>query len=302
MSPAGGTGPAPGRAGPDLRGLFGPGSVTWRLHADPLLGIAGLRALLLQALHPVAIAAVAEHSQFRQDLWGRLNRTAEYVGVTTFGTRMEALLAGARVRALHARVVGVTPEGRPYSADDPDLLAWVHCCLVASFLEVTSRGGVPLTDSDADAYVAEQVRAAMLVGLEPDDVPHDRVGLSAYFERVRPELRVTPEARSAALLIVAPPMPARIALATPARPAWVSVAGLAFASLPGWARRMYALPELPGASGLHEAGTTLALRALRTALRGVQAVVPALREGPHRKAARERLEGADVGDDADEVP
>ena len=279
----------------ELEGLFGPGSITWRLHAEPLMGVAGLRALLLQALHPIGAHAVDEHSSYREDIWGRLQRTAQYVGVVTYGTRMEALLAGARVRAIHDRVNGNLPDGRPYSANDPDLLLWVHCGLVSSVLDVLGRGGVPLTPQDRDEYLTEQVRAATLVGLEPDQVPDCEADLARYYRRVRPDLRATSVARRAALLIAAPPMPLTVALATPARPAWASVAGLAYASLPPWARRMYALPELPGAAGLHEAGTTLALKALRTALRGVQTVVPAVREGPHLKAARARLAAGPSG-------
>lgn len=270
-------------------GMFGPDSVTWRVHSDPLMGVAGLRALLLQALHPVAMHAVDEHSTYQEDPWGRLARTAEYVGVTTYGTSTEAMLAGSRVRAVHARVRGTMPDGVEYAADDPQLLAWVHCCLVASFLELVTRGGLKLTGSEQDAYVAEQVKAAMLVGLEPDEVPHDRAGLLDYFSVIRPLLEVTPAARRAAAVVVAPRMPAHVALA--ALPAWAGVAGLAFAALPPWARRLYALPELPGAAGLTDAATTVALKTLRTGLKGVQAVVPPLREGPHLRAARLRLEG-----------
>jgi len=273
-------------------GLFGPGSVTWRVHADPLMGVAGLRALLLQALHPVAMAAVSEHSRFREDTWGRLRGTADYIGVTTFGSTAEALTAGARVRAVHSAVRGVAPgTGRVYSGDDEDLLLWVHVCLVDSFLDVVSRGALHLDAEDADRYVAEQVRAAALVGLEPDVVPASRAALAEMLERVRPDLAVTPAAREAAGYVVAPPMRAAVALA--GRPAWAGVAGLAFAALPGWARRMYALPELPGAAGLTDAAATAALRALHTGLAGVRAVVPPLREGPHLRAARTRLATGD---------
>lgn len=272
-------------------GLFGPDSVTWRVHSDPLMGVAGLRALLLQALHPVAIHAVNEHSGYREDPWGRLARTAEYVGVTTYGSSTEAMLAGSRVRAVHARVRGTMPDGVEYAADDPQLLAWVHCCLVASFLEIVTRGGLSLTGAEQDRYVAEQVSAAMLVGLEPDEVPHDRAGIVDYFSVIRPVLDVTPAARRAASVVVAPPMPASVALMTPALPAWAGIAGLAFAALPPWARRLYALPELPGAAGLTDAATTVALKTMRTALKGIQAVVPPLREGPHQRAARLRLGG-----------
>ncbi|MFP5334441.1 MAG: oxygenase MpaB family protein [Actinomycetes bacterium] len=277
-------------------GLFGPGSVTWRVHADPLMGVAGLRALLLQALHPVAMEGVSQHSRFREDTWGRLRDTAEYVGITTFGTTEEALTAGARVRAVHATVRGTASvTGRPYAADDPELLLWVHACLVDSFLTVVRRGGLRLTDAEADAYVAEQVRAAALVGLEPDVVPATEAALTEHLERTRDHLAVTPAAREAAAYVVAPPMHPVVAVT--ARPAWAGVAGLAFAALPAWARRTYALPEPPGAAGLTEAATTAALRALRVALSGVQAVVPPLREGPHLRAARARLADAssDVG-------
>lgn len=281
------------QAAPEVRGaqagLFGPHSVTWQVHADPLMGVAGLRALLLQTLHPVAMEAIDDHSGYADDPWGRLARTAEYVGVTTYGTAAEAMFAGSRVRAVHARVSGVTASGVPYRADDPQLLAWVHCCLVASFLEVITRGGLRLSGAEQDRYISEQVAGAMLVGLEPEEVPHDRAQLLDYFRVIRPVLDCTAAARRAAALVVNPPMPTAVALATPARPAWVSVAGLAFAALPPWARRLYAFPELPGAAGLTDAATTVGLRALRTTLKGVQAVVPPLREGPHLRAARQRL-------------
>jgi uncharacterized protein (DUF2236 family) len=270
-------------------GLFGPGSVTWRVHSDPLMGVAGLRAILLQTLHPVAIEAVDQHSGYQHDPWGRLARTAEYIGVVTYGTAMEAMLAGSRVRAVHARISGRTSAGVEYTADDPQLLAWVHSCLVASFLEITTRGGLALTGAEQDAYIKEQVRAAMLVGLEPDEVPHDRAGIVDYFRAIRPALQCTGAARRAAGIVVAPPLPVKIALTTPARPTWAGVAGLAFASLPPWARRLYALPELPGAAGLTDTAATVGLRTLRTALKGVQAVVPPLREGPHLRAARLRI-------------
>jgi uncharacterized protein (DUF2236 family) len=279
-----GTAPAedpPGEAGElpggDV-GLFGPDSVTWRLHAEPLMGLAGLRALLLQALHPVAVAAFEEHSTYQQDVWGRLARTGEYVAVTTFGSTTVAMLAASRVRAIHARVRGTLPGGVEYAADDPQLLAWVHCCFVASFLEVLTRGGVSLTGPEQDCYITEQVKAAMLVGLEPDEVPHDRAGLLDYFRVIRPALEATPAARRAALELVAPrglravePMPT-------APPSWAGVAGLAFAALPPWGRRLYDLPDLPGAAGLTDAATTVGLRTLRSTLRGVQAVVPPARE------------------------
>jgi uncharacterized protein (DUF2236 family) len=283
--------PAPERGpqqGGDV-GLFGPGSVTWRLHAEPLMGVAALRALLLQALHPVAVAAFEEHSTYRQDVWGRLARTAEYVVLTTFGSTTEAMLAASRVRAMHARVRGTLPTGVEYAADDPQLLAWVHCCLVASFLEVLTRGGVTLTGAEQDQYIEEQVKAAMLVGLEPDEVPHDRAALLDYFRVIKPALECTPIARQTACDVVHASGQARLEPTGTPRPAWSGLAGLAFAALPPWGRRLYALPDLPGPAGLTDAATTVGLRTLRGTLRGIQSVIPSLGEGAHLRAARARL-------------
>ena len=247
----------------DRLGFFGPESITWRVHSDPTFSIGGLRALLLQALHPVAMDGVAQNSGgFRESPWPRLMRTAAYVDTLTFGTRREALRAVRRVRGIHRRLGGVEEtSGRDYRVDDPDLLLWVHCCEVDSLLTVARRAGVPLTDAEADRYVAEQVTAAVLVGAVEDDVPGSVAELSAYFQRMLPTLAVTPAARDAWKLVVLPPMPTWVRLLTPARPAWGSLAGLAVATLPRWARRLYRLPAL----GLTDAAATGALRAFRQA-------------------------------------
>lgn len=272
-------------------GLFGPDSITWRLHADPVLVLGGMRALLLQALHPRAMAGVATHSGFRTDPWGRLRRTAEYVGSTTYGSTAEAERAGARVRGVHRRLTATDPAtGEPFRIDDPELLVWIHACEVDSFLSTIRRAGAPITDDQADRYVAEQRRSAELVGLGPDEVPGNRAELAAYFRRMRPELRATRDALDAARFVVVPPMPAWVRMGTPARPAWAALAGLAFALLPAWARRAYGIPAVPAG----ELTTTLALRGLRTAL----LLIPeSVREGPAIKAAKLRLAGP-VGADA----
>jgi uncharacterized protein (DUF2236 family) len=247
----------------DRLGFFGPGSVTWRVHVDPTFSVGGLRALLLQALHPVAMDGVARFSEgFTTAPWPRLMRTAAYVDTLTFGTRREALRAVRRVQGIHRRL-GATEEttGRTYRVDDPDLLLWVHCCEVDSLLSVARRAGVPLTDDDADRYVAEQVTAAVLVGAVEADVPRSTAELADYFDRMRPQLHATAAARAAYRLVLRPPMPAWVRFLTPARPAWGSLAGLAVASLPGWARRMYRLPGL----GVTDPATTAALRAFRQA-------------------------------------
>lgn len=267
-------------------GLFGPSSVTWRVHADPMLGIAGLRALYFQALHPVAMRGVADHSEFRNDPWGRLSRTADYIGATTYGTCAQAEEAAARLRAVHASLGGIDPHtGRAYRVDEPDLLRWVHCCEVDSFLTTTRRAGLALSDADAEAYVREQRTAARLVGLDPASVPASLGELDAYFAAMRPQLCAGERTREAARFVLLPPMPTWVQLVTPARVAWTGISGLAFALLPRWARRLYGMPGLPI--------TGPAATASATALRRALLALPAsAREGPHLTEARERLNPA----------
>lgn len=270
-------------------GLFGPDSVTWRIHSDPTMGVAGLRALLLQALHPRAMAGVHQHSTFRSDPWGRLFRTAEFVGVLTYGTVAEAERIAARVRGIHRRLRAVDPRtGEDYPIDDPALLLWVHCSEVDSYLSVARRAGAPITAADADAYVAEQVVAARLVGVA-GAVPSSVAELAAYFAARRPELALTREAYEAAKFVLAPPMPGWVRVATPATPAWFSLATTAMASLPRWARRMYALPGLP----VTDVAVTAGLVGMRVAL---SALPERARLGPQHRAALARL-AASTGDD-----
>lgn len=245
---------------PDL-GYFGPGSVTWRVLADPASGPGGLAALFLQALHPRALAGVDQHSGFRDDdeFWPRLARTAEYVMTVTYKPRAEADRIAGFVRAAHETVRGVDPvTGRPYAAGDADLLRWVHVTEVACFLDAVRRAGGDISDADADRFFAEQVVAAELLGAT--DVPASRAEVDAYFEAVRPELRATTTSRTAALRLLVPPMSLRTTLTTPARPAWTAVATLGFALQPRWARRMHGLPGL----ATTDLAATLSLRALRS--------------------------------------
>src|SRR3954452_23132182 len=176
---------------PGDAGLFGPDSVTWRVHSDPVLWIAGLRALLLQATHPAAMAGVLQHSDFRADPWGRLFRTADYVATVAFGSTEEVERAGARVRGIHGKVRGLDGRtGRTYRASDPDLLLWVHCCEVESFVTTYLRAGGRLGRDDVDNYYAEQVRAAEVVGIPPSAVPSSAPAMASYFRRMRPQLEV----------------------------------------------------------------------------------------------------------------
>ncbi|MGH3873362.1 MAG: oxygenase MpaB family protein [Pseudonocardiaceae bacterium] len=243
----------------DDLGYFGPDSVTWRVLADPAASVGGIRALFLQALHPLAMAAVHQHTDISGDFWPRLHRTAQYVTTVGFGTRAEADAAAARVRAIHRTVRGIDPvTGRAYAATDPDLLRWVHAAEMASFLDAVSRSGLPLTGAEANRFLVEQVRAAELVGLQ--DVPTSRAALVKYFEQVRPELYASPVTRRAALRLALPPLSLRTELTTPARPLWTGLAGLAFMSLPRWARRLYGLPGPPTT----DLAVTVLLRGLRT--------------------------------------
>jgi uncharacterized protein (DUF2236 family) len=264
-------------------GLYGPDSVTWRVHADPSMALAGLRALFFQAVHPLAMAGVAQHSDFREDPWGRLFRTAEYVGTTTYGTTEQARRAGAKVRGIHRRLTGVEPEtGTAYRVNDPELLRWVHCVEVESFLTTAVRCGLRVSKPDRDRYYAEQSYGATLVGLDQADVPASVAQMRQYFEDVRPQLRVTAEARRAATFVLWPPMPSLVQIGTPARPAWVALASAAFAMLPAWARRLYRLPGLPTT----DAAATAAGLAFRS---GLLVVPERLRQGPAVREAKTRL-------------
>ena len=248
----------------DRLGFFGPDSVTWRIHGDPSYHVGGLRALMLQALHPVAMDGVARNSVgFKEDWWLRMSRTGQYMETITFGSRTEARRMAARVRGYHRKLSGVEETtGRAYRVDDPDLLLWVYATAVDSLLTTAQRAGVPLTDEDADRYVAEQVAAAQLIGVPLSTVPRTVAELDAYLEDIRPSLAATPSALDGVRDLFLPPMKGWVQVLTPARPAWVTLATLGFATLPAWARRMYSMPGL----GLTDAAATAALRALRTAL------------------------------------
>jgi uncharacterized protein (DUF2236 family) len=246
-------------------GLFGPHSVSWRVHAEPILWIAGLRALYLQALLPRAVAGVVQNSDFRTDSWGRLMRTAEYVGTVVYGTTDQARHAGARVRGLHSRLRATDPAtGEQFRIDEPELLLWVHVTEVESFVTTARRSGLALTEAEVDKYLAEQVRAAGLVGLDPAVVPASAAAVEDYYALMRPALALTPPAIDVARFLAVPPMPRGLGW-TPARPAWMGIAAAGFGLLPRWARRLYRLPGLPTT----DIAATLAARAGRLAMRAV---------------------------------
>ena len=176
-------------ADPADDGFFGPGSVTWRVNADLSAPVSGLRALLLQALHPLAMAGVDQHSQWRDDPGGRFASTSAYVLTTTFGDRAAARAVNQRVQQIHTWVRGTDPvTGKPYAAGDPELLVWVHAALVDSSLAAAACYGVALTPAEQDQYLAEQTTAAELVGVPPGLAPASVAELEAYFDGVRPSL------------------------------------------------------------------------------------------------------------------
>ena len=219
-------------------GLFGPESVTWRLHKEPVLLVGGLCALMVQALHPLAIAAVADHSDYKDDVWGRYDRTTNYVVTTIYGTTRQALAVGARVRAVHAPIRGTDAvTGLPYSADDPTLLLWIHTTLVDGFLGAYRRFVKPLAQDEADRYVSEMIRQAELVGLKAGEVPPTERENSRFIESCRPMLQVSRHALEAVDTVLRPP------LATWKRPFWWVVGQASVSLLPDYARQLYGLPR-----------------------------------------------------------
>jgi uncharacterized protein (DUF2236 family) len=224
-------------------GLFGPASVAWQVSADLASPVAGLRALLMQALHPLAMAGVDQHSGWRRDPVGRLAATSAYLATITFGERAAAAAAAARVRRVHDHVRGVDAvTGRLYAAGDPALLLWVHAALVQSSLAAGQAFGTPLSAEDGDRYVAEMMVAAELVGVPRPLIPASVTELDRYVASVRPELRCTPAARESMAYLLDPP-----GLDQELAGFWQDVRDGALAVLPEWAREMYgyAAPQPP---------------------------------------------------------
>jgi uncharacterized protein (DUF2236 family) len=224
-------------------GFFGPASVAWQVSADLAPPVAGLRALLMQALHPLAMAGVDQHSGWRRDPVGRLAATSAYLATITFGERAAAAAAAARVRRVHDHVRGVDAvTGRAYEAGGPDLLLWVHAALVQSGLAAGQAFGAALSADDCDRYVAEMMVAAELVGVPPLLIPASVAELDRYVASVRPELRCTPAARESMAYLLDPP-----GLDQELAGFWQDVRDGAIAVLPEWAREMYgyAAPQPP---------------------------------------------------------
>jgi uncharacterized protein (DUF2236 family) len=225
-----------------------PDSLVRRVHGDlPSMLIGGLSALLFQMLHPLAMAGVAQHSNYRSDPLGRLERTANFLAITTFGSEEDARAAIARVRRVHTRVTGTASDGRRYSAADPDLLTWVHAVEVSSFLAATRiYAQVRPTRAEEDDYLDQMARVALDLGAL--DVPRSMADLDTYFAEVRPLLRLTSEARDARNFVLrgVGRWPHEIAT-------YALLVSAAQGVLPTWARRQLRIPTLP-------AGDRLAVR------------------------------------------
>ena len=240
-------------------GLFGPGSVAWRVHGDVTsMMVGGIAGLMLQMLYPAVLAGVWDHSRFRTDLAGRLRRTARFIALTTYGGRDEAEAAIARVRRIHDHVGGTLPDGTPYAASDPELLAWVHVTEATTFLEAWIRYAEPrMPGADRDRYFAEMAVVGAALGADP--VPRSRAEARAILHAIRPKLRVDERTREVARILLT--RRADIPWQEPLQ-ALTQQAGLDL--LPDWARRMHGLPT-PPARPLLRAGTLGVARTIRWA-------------------------------------
>lgn len=244
-------------------GLFGPGSATWAVHGDFTAMMAGgIASLLIQMLHPAALAGVWDHSDFRRDMAGRLRRTAGFISVTTYGSTEAAERMIARVRAVHTRVKGSLPDGTPYAADDPHLLTFVHAAEVDSFLRAHRTYRDPdFPDARADQYLAEMATLARRLGAQ--EVPEDRQQLARFLASVRTELRVDARTRVVARTLLNQPAPSP-ALVPVSK--WLTQAGIAL--LPDWAARLHGLEATSAMRPAIRLGTRQLGGAIRWALAG----------------------------------
>lgn len=246
---------------PGEPGLFGPGSATWRVHAHPSMMVGGLAALMLQTLHPLALAGVHGHSTYREDPLGRLSRTGAFVTGTTFGSTETAERFIKLARGMHGRVRGTLPDGRTYSADDPALLTWVHLTEATCFLRAHQRYvPFPVRGAQADRYLDEMATIAVRLGAPAADVPRSRAAVRAYFQAVRPELDVSDQTR-ATMEFLTQPLPGSAAATAGHRLVVQAALGL----LPAWARDMLGVERGSLSRTLTGAATYAMLATLRFA-------------------------------------
>lgn len=286
-------------------GLFGPGSPSWRVIVDLASIVGGLRALLVQLLHPSVMAGVAEHSSYQEEPLGRLRRTSNYVMATTFASTTEALQQVRRVRRIHGRVCGTTPYGGPYRANDPHLLGWVSITLTSSFLATDQAyASRPLDAAAADRFVAEQSRLAALLDprvdldalaqdpqavndfragryptpmLQERRLPRDVAELRDRLDSYRAELGLTAESRRALRFLLWPPLPLAI------KSAYLPVLAGAIATLEPDLRRRLRLP-LPWPA---RTATTAEVRTFLRLLRIAVGAPPSRQTGAHERGSSE---------------
>lgn len=278
-------------------GLLGPDAVSWRVIADLASIVGGVRGLLVQLLHPLAMAGVAQHSRYRDDPLGRLQATSAYVTTVAFGPTADGLAVTRRVRAVHTRVHGTTADGRSYRADDPHLLAWVSTALTSSFLAADAAyASAPVGPAEADRFVREQSTAAALLdprvdlaALGPADLaalrhgelplpmladgslPLDVAALDAAAARFRAELEVGEEGRAARRFLLWPPLPPGLKVP------YVPILAGALATLPPDLRRLLRVPPSRAAAAVVRADTRVRLAALR-GVTGPSPVLAAVRQ------------------------
>ncbi|KJK08637.1 MULTISPECIES: oxygenase MpaB family protein [Pseudomonas] len=243
-------------------GLFGPQSISWRVHGDfPSMLVGGISALLLQLLHPLALAGVWDHSNFRQDLLGRLRRTSQFISGTTFGSTRDANWLIEKVRTIHLQVVGNAADGRPYAASDPDLLTWVHVAEVSSFLAAHLRYRDPnLSLAEQDAYYAEIALIAERLGAR--NVPRSRQQIADYLQAMRPQLHCDQRSHEVVQVLLDAPAPSRLA-----QPVGSLMLRAGIDLLPDWASDLLELQQSPLQRRLIRLGIHSTAPVLRWAMR-----------------------------------
>ncbi|PYC27097.1 oxygenase MpaB family protein [Pseudomonas mosselii] len=252
-------------------GLFGPQSISWQVHGDfPSMLVGGISALMLQLLHPLALAGVWDHSNFRQDLLGRLRRTSQFISGTTFGSTRDAEWLIDKVRTIHLKVTGTAPDGRPYAASDPDLLTWVHVAEVSSFLAAHLRYRNPrLPRAEQDAYYDEIALIAERLGAR--DVPRSCAEVDEYLRRMRPHLQCDARSLEVVDILLKAPAPSRMA-----EPVGKLMLKAGIDLLPEWASEML---------GLHQGAVER--RMIRLGLNNTAPVLRwAMRDGSAHRARR----------------
>ena len=262
-------------------GLFGPGSLMWRVNREGALLLGGGRALLLQVAHPLVAAGVAQHSNYAEDPWGRLYRTLDLVTRIVFGSTEEAEEASARIWRVHTRVKGMSEEGVPYEANDPVLLMWVHATLVDTSVLVYTKYIGTLTQAEREAYYEEQMLLGEKFGVPRDQQPQSYREFNEYFDEVvhGGTLRATPELRAVAEATLRPDLP------FVARPAVEALNFFTAAHLPEWLREELGMSWGPNRRRLDAAS--------RAMVRGVLPVLPRLlRDFPLARTADRRVRNA----------